>query len=233
VLLLLTFNLFPLLQTLKLGETISLFGAVLALLGSPIIGFLVSQLWWWWFQGTLELWKWRPIKALIKKYSLTDSREADGKKKVLVIYDYILHSGVHSDVGKKGISNYTHARWDMYILLSCTKLSLELGIAVGALGRLMSEYFVFHVMFWQNAVSYFQTFWKGAEFWVLAFILVGTLILIVSIRHGQDWIRFEYDGIHEIIIAESEVKPEDFKRLMDILNQDDPKIEYKIPKVTE
>jgi hypothetical protein len=213
ILLIVAINFVPLNKMLKLTELTSVFGGFLALLSGSVIGFLISQSWWWWFHSKFKQYEWSPIRILIDKYKLTKESKPKDKKNVLIVYDYVLFSGVHSDQKKKGISTYLFRRWDMYILLSCTKLSLILGVAAGVLFRILSEYFLFQMSFLKELEQNFLFFLHQIEFWFLAIILVAAIILVIFVWHGQAWIRFEYERMHDDVIKESDIKQEKLKEI--------------------
>jgi hypothetical protein len=190
----------------------SVFGGFLAfatVLGGGAIGFLASQLWWWWFHRKFSLYEWTPIEALIKKYELTRSKRPEDKKKILLVFDYVLHTELHSEEKKKALSGYAFRRWDMYVLLSLTKMSLILGVAIGAFFRFIGEYFYFHTSFTENLIADFGR----VEFWILAFLLASTFLLVFFVRHGRAWVLDEYKAIHELIIRESSIKKERLKEI--------------------
>jgi hypothetical protein len=209
LLLLLAYNLAPVIRMLERQQaTSSLFAAAVALIGSPAFGFLVSQLWWCYFQGRVKTWSWEPVQFLIRKYNLLPNRKRDkeAKRRDLMVYDYVLHSELHSGKGgKKGLSIYAHARWDNYILLSTTKFSLALGAFVGFMVRVISWYFILGDSFWNAPNTHTLTLLYGKEPWIWLTVTIVTIILWVSIWIGRKQIKYEYDEIHKTIIQESEI----------------------------
>jgi hypothetical protein len=213
IILVVAINFYPLFVDIKLSDMSSIFAGIVALLGGPTLGFLVSQVWWWWFHWQIPLYKWRPIQELIKKYKLTKQETSQDKKKVLIVYDYLLHAFIHSSEEKKGLSTYAFRRWDMLVLLSTTRLSLMLGVAVGALFRILSEIFLFN---WNIASEFEQNlffFICKSEFWVLAIIIVGAILLIGFVWHGIKWVLNEYEGMHEAIIKETDATQEEIEKI--------------------
>ena len=92
----LAYNIFPLYDFLKASQvSVSLFGAILAVLGSPAVGFLVSQIWWKWRQFDEQPWKIGGAKLLADKLSLP-SDEKNLRNKAVIVYDYVLHSELHT-----------------------------------------------------------------------------------------------------------------------------------------
>lgn len=200
----------PLIRILERQQAASsLFGAVVALLSSPTFGFLISQLWWILFQRTVGLWSWKPVQALIKKYKLPDSKEVGDKKNALMVYDYVLHSELHSSENKtEGLSNYAFRRWDNYVLLSVAELSLVLGAVVGILSRVLGEFLVFSNSFWQEPNGHSLTLLGWNEYWILVLVLIATEILVTSIHVGRNWVKNEYEEMHKMVVKSSKITRE-------------------------
>jgi hypothetical protein len=203
----LIFNFAPLIRILERQQaTSSLFGGVVALLSSPTIGFLVSQLWWHFFHRKMGFWSWKPVQVLIKKYKLPAGQEVEAKKNVLMIYDYVLHSELHSSENKtNGLSGYVLRRYDNYVLLSVAELSLALGAVVGILSRVLCEFFVFKNSFWQEPNAHSLTLLGWTEYWILVTVLITVLILMYFIEQGQNWVKHEYEEIHEMVVRSSKI----------------------------
>jgi hypothetical protein len=208
ILLLVAINFFPISEFLSrhadLRELASISGGILALLSGSTVGFLVSQPWWWWFHKDGGLYSWCCVIFMRDKFNLTNNPHQ--RKEVLQVFDYILHTGIHSDRKTKGLSLYAFRRWDMYVLLSCTTLSLILGFTFGFLLRVLSEYYFFQMSFFNSLGRLdFQAIFESGESWLLIFILASVILLVYFIRKERRWTRDEYEKIHQTIIETSGV----------------------------
>jgi hypothetical protein len=101
----------------------------------------------------------------------------------------------------------------MYVLLSCTRLSLVLGIAMGALFRIVNEYYLFKMSFLEHLKQDYMFFLNTPEFWVLTDALIIALLVLFFVSRGRTWILSEYEGIHEIAIKKSEITLEQLKMI--------------------
>jgi len=193
-------NAVPLFKLLNQQTDTSLLGAVLALLGSPALGFLVTQPWWIWFRN-VELWKIIPKEKLSKKYGL---KIEDGIKKaeILLIYDYILHSELHTESGMRGLSDYATRRYDNYVLLSSSIFALWIGGIIGILGR-------FIALCTFPSVSFLQ--YDNAEIVIWVSILITVLILSFFILEGLRELGYEYTNILSAIIKNSKITRENLE----------------------
>lgn len=205
ILVVLGLNFIPVYQIMKLTEMASVSGGILALLSGSTIGFLINQSWWWWFERG-KIYEFQPIKNLATNYGLEWKNELEHKRKLRFVYDYVLFSGLHSKEEYKGLSQYAFRRWDMYILLSCTKVSLILGMICGLLFRVFVEIFFLGMRAFSSLVYDFWFFLNVKEFWIITFILTSCFLLIYFIWQGQESIKFQYQSLHKIVITESVVK---------------------------
>jgi len=199
----LAYNIFPLYDFLRESQvSVSLFGAVLAILGSPTIGFLVSQFFWKWREEALIPWKMGGAKVLADnieaiglkfKFSLKTKDNKDDKeniRKALILYDYVLHSKLHSDTKKTGLSGYAFRRYDNYVLIKCTMLCLGLGTLLGITGRLAG---------W----AMYPIFYLGNHELVwLIIVSIVIVILLFMMRDGAQHVCQEHKDLHEAIIRE-------------------------------
>lgn len=211
ILLVIGFNIGPLFSMLvSAKETASIFSGFLALFSGSAIGFLVSQLWWRWFHWRLGLYKWKPVTSLIKKYKLTDDPE--DKRKVLFVYDFVLHSNLHSKPELKGVSNYCARRWDMYILLSCVSTSLILGTVIGMASRIVYEWFIGKTLL-SELQKNFWFFLNVGEFWILAFALITAIVMLLLVAKERKWNKREYEDMHDIFIDKFAIAPEELRKI--------------------
>jgi len=185
----------------------ALLGVAGVLIGSPTIGFLISQIWYWHFQSKIKLYDWKPVSKLKKAYSLSEKL---GKREVLIIYDYVLHKGVHSGGHLKGLSSYLFRRYDNYVLLSTTRLSLILGIFFGIMFRVMREIYPLGLKS-EDVGNLLVNFLWGSELFVWILLIVAVSILIFAISKGLDWIKFDYDEMHTAIVLDSAQARENYK----------------------
>lgn len=132
----------------------------------------------------------RRSKSLADEISLK-SDDKENKRNALIVYDYVLHSELHSREEMVGLSKYAFRRYDNYVLLSCTNLSLILGALLGIASRLLA-----HRLF----VSFPAFSCEGREVWWLIIVSVATLILIALINYGKRRVEQEHRVMHEAII---------------------------------
>jgi len=208
LLVVIAYNFAPIFRILENQQVdAALSAGVLALIGGPALGFLISQLWWWYFQGTIAVWKWKPIEELILKYHLSDKTDGVSKRNALMVYDYVLHSELHSvkKGDKDGLSRYAFRRWDNYVLLAIVEFTIGLGAVTGVIARVLSEIFIFGDSFWEYPKLHSLVLLNGKEYWILVVLLIIIIILIFALDEGRMRIRFEYDEIHRIAIKDSKI----------------------------
>ena len=129
-----------------------------------------------------------------------------------MIYDYVLQKEVHSGKDSEGISSYATRRYDNYILLSTTQLSLIVGFITGNIARTASEYYATRFQL-KDIPNLLGNFTKGSEFFVWLCLTITVIILVVAIGKGLKWIKFEYEEIHSAIVLDSKIKIAELKRL--------------------
>lgn len=192
LLLILAYNIFPLYGFLRTSQIpVSLFGAILAVIGSPTLGFLVSQFWWKWFGSSSKAWE---IGGGAKLLSETISLKNDGKenqRNVLTVYNYILHKELQNEKEMGELGKFGGRRYDNYVLLSCANLGLIWGALLGIASRLSA-----HWLF--NSFPAFSL--KGNEFLWLIIVSVAAGILILLIWDGAQRVGKEHKDILEAII---------------------------------
>jgi hypothetical protein len=222
LILVLAYNFAPVTRMLeRVQATSSLFAAGVALISGPTFGFLLSQLWWWYFQRRVELWNWEPVQLLITHYQLTKENPMKGKDKkakrrVLMVYDYVMHAELHSKKEReyKGLSRYAYARYDNYVLLSTTMTSLIFGATLGFAVRVISECFILGgTSFWSRPGIHTLTRLVGKEPWIWGILWIATIVLLISIQQGRKWVKYEYDEIHKAIIRKSKIKRDELKKV--------------------
>ena len=218
LMLIIALNIIPIAAKVQFSHIISIFGAFIALVGGPALGFLISQSWWWYFHWRLTMYDWSPIQELITRFKLTTKKSRSDKRKVLIVYDYVLHNFIHSDSKRKGLSAYLFRRWDMFILLSTTMWSLVLGAIAGIFLRILSEIFIFQASLCQKFEENRLFFLSNAEFWISLILLTLVILWISFIRHGLCWVLYEYNCMHEVAIRGLEAHVE--KELRKVFTQD-------------
>jgi hypothetical protein len=127
ILLVVAINHVPLLRFLEITEAGEVFAALLgflSLFAGSALGFLISQIWYWWFgrkrakkPGVYGIDELEQVdKALIKKLQKLGLRKdaEDNKRAMLAIADYIVYRKEELLLG------YARRRWDMYHVLSST-----------------------------------------------------------------------------------------------------------------
>jgi hypothetical protein len=209
VLLVVWLNLGPI---LKIQEASAIFGGFVALFSGSAIGFLISQVWWRWFHWQEGLFNWKPIMSLRTKYDLKDS-ETEDQKNVLLVFDYIVQSSLHTKPEWNGLSRYCYRRWDTYVLFSCTMSSLILGTVVGMFLRIIYE--VSMSNFLSRLANSFWFFLYVGEFWILVVTLVSVPILWVFLKRERAFIKRDYEGMHSIFIKRFAIKPEELKGIFE------------------
>lgn len=125
ILIVIGINYVPLLRFLEITGLESIFGAFLAffsLFAGSALGFLVSQLYWWWFLSKGALFGVKEFKktlnALVEKYDLIRPPwNKDTQMEVYALFDYVDNS---VEKGKEKLLGLEARRWDMYHLLSIT-----------------------------------------------------------------------------------------------------------------
>lgn len=185
---------FPSLLTLPNSQNFGGFIALaVALIGSPIIGFLISQGWWLIFQGQGTFYDWEACKKMRELYQINE----EDKKKVGILYDYILHSGIHSDEKIKGLSSYAFRRNDNFVLLATTQISLVLSLIFGLVTSLSMFIYPNLSTLELSEIFFFTNFWA---------IIISTIIIVflyLILRSGISWIKTEYNEMHIAIFRES------------------------------
>jgi len=197
LILIIGYNIVPLLRLTSSQQISTIFGAVIGVLSSPTIGFLISQLWWWRFHDSFGIYEMGGVEPLAKKLSLKTEKKED-RMNAFKVYDYVLHWKLHSESELKGLSDYAFRRYDAYVLLSCTKSSLILGIVFGLPIRLAS--LVFYCSHFVNKFSFLRLDAMKMEIGLWVFITIVAAILILVIYQGQKLLWREHKDIHTAII---------------------------------
>jgi hypothetical protein len=193
-------NLIPLLELLKRTGTIGFSGALLAflsLLTGSALGFLVTQVYWWWVNRNCVLLGLGPFKKAIELPSQLFGKEyippEDSKlrrKVANAILDFATYIGDEKGNGK--LLEYIWRRWDVYTLLSSTYYTIIIGLVVGLVCRVYFEASLFSSSF--NANSGCQ------EIAGLALMFVGVGVLLAMIRSSRQRILENLYPMWEAII---------------------------------
>jgi hypothetical protein len=174
-----------------LSQESALIGIVGILLGSPAIGFLVSQMWYWYIQHNYRIYSWAPVTKMVELYQL----EKIEKKKVLVMFDYILHHGLHST--HEGLSSYGFRRYDNYVILSVTRLCIVFGTVFGVLIRILRELYPIKAYDFKVLST---NFINSPEFPVCILLTVTIVLLLMFLGKGIQSVKTEYDEMHTAVI---------------------------------
>jgi len=209
------------LLALEVFELESAFGAFLALLtllgGSPI-GFLVSQWWWWSFQRKVKEYDdfEASVQALRKKYGVIKPEEKEGKKKVLTIHDYVIHSEKNDR-----IHEYNARRWDMYHLFSSERVAIRLATLCGFLYRFLyqdTHVYIKDILTREidystdNLVSFLK-----AEGWVqVCLIFLWLAMDFVLLRQGYEYVKFQLCAMTKATINKSSLRREDLEGIFSL-----------------
>ena len=126
-----------------------------------------------------------------KKQCANMTRKIEEERKAMgAVLNYIIFCG-----GQKTMLDYVQRRWDMYHTLSSTYHTLWLGLVVGILFRIYSEFFVFHLSFLELIRN--LDFWKTYETCFLVSIFVCVIGLLVLFRKGIKTLMTEYQPIYK------------------------------------
>lgn len=221
ILIIVGLNYSPLLSILReLGttEVLGVFLSFLSLFAGSAIGFLVAQIWYSYFH-------WRRIycsnifKRLenIAKEKLGFKSEVVGKKRdvtLSAVLDYMLLSRIDEKYWK-----YCQRRWDIFHILSCTLVSLILGVCLGFIVRItffcsLAEDGLRNIVVYKTyrpLLEQFSTLSVEAKIDSLLFIfvLISVIALVLITLYGRRQVFNEYYKILEILIGECS---EDFKK---------------------
>lgn len=214
VLLIMVINYIPLLtffDTTGFDPTFGAFVAFLTLLGGSPIGFLVSQLWWaifivigadyWMAKKSTEL--------LIKTCGLTKRQCLQDKRKVIVVFDYIIHYDQQEN--EKELFKYQVRRWDILHFFYSEIITLLLGLGVGCFLRFW--------LFSGIQVSGLDPYFCELEPKILMLISISTLIAMIFLCIGQDWVRAQYDMMY-VAIFKRKMPKVPKRMLIDIFPKD-------------
>ena len=166
------------------GDSTRFLVGVLTVFSGSTIGFLLSQLWWPIYHlGKLHYFDVWPrfsskncINLLIEKYRLTEDTSIGSVRNVISVFGFIIH---YQGTEKKYETLFTYStrRWDVYHLLSLTKISVILSSIFGYILR-------FYIL--SNSLSY----WEGNIPNILIFMNVLAQILLfigtLIVSHGWD-----------------------------------------------
>ena len=211
ILLVIAINNVPLLKILKESWADSAFGAFLgflSLFAGSAIGFLISQFWYWWLHGhpILEKDEFENIALEILKF-LKSSKEIEEIKNnnlskeeihknieaINTIFEYVIRLEKQDK-----FFELAERRWDMYNVLSCTKLILVIGVIAGSICRVYYHYSVFDGSLSSSLIN--------AEVVALIMILISVgSLLVVFCRAGKRlWSEESPQLMRAIVIKSTE-----------------------------
>jgi hypothetical protein len=231
ILLIIGLNFVPLLKFLEVTKFSDSFGAFLAFLtlfSGSAIGFLISQFWWLWWQhhfGILRVKQYKEsLKAFLEKFEFREkdldlylkSLTAEEKRQFHTAVDYVSHYKA-----EKETLVIAERRWDMYHMLSATKIALFWGLLSGVVFRLYYQ-FVFVANFdW----GYFIPKGFDAVGWtefLASFLIIGFAIaLIIALCFQKGWILTISAALHEARIRESKVSAYHLRKVFPALFAED------------
>jgi len=199
---------------------LGVFLSFLSLFAGSAIGFLVAQFWYSYFH-------WRRIyhslvfkrheTLMEKEFSFNSGIQGKDKDVTLsAILDYVLLSNEDEKYWK-----YCQRRWDIFHTLSCTLVSMMLGMITGLILRiiLMTSFAekglgdLLSCATYQRLLEQFQTLSAESKTDVLlfAFTLVSAVTMILVMIYGRMQVFNEYHKILEILIKKK-ARNYDFKK---------------------
>lgn len=212
ILIILGLNYSPLLSILRESGTTEVFGvflSFLSLFAGSAIGFLVAQIWYSYFH-------WRRIysnvfKRLenIAKEKLGFESKAEGKDKDVMLSAVLDH--ILLETHDEKYWKYCQRRWDVFHTLSCTLVSLILGVCLGLIMRIASfctlaqkrlgDILVYET--YRPLLEQFSTLSLEAKVDALSFVfmLISVIALILITLYGRRQVFNEYYPILRILIG--------------------------------
>ena len=158
----------------------SVFGAFLAFISlftGSALGFLVSQIWYMWYNhkgGVFGIPQMQKVKEELKEtlgIKFDESNSKSTNEETDVILDYILN-----DDDNLSRWRYIQRRIDMYHTLSCTAISLFLGLALGFCLRIYYEGVVFQWIGFKQLCTDLAAFgWGELVGQVFVFVVLSLL----------------------------------------------------------
>lgn len=220
MLIVIAFNHIPLLNFLGTTEVGQVFGAIvglLSLLAGSALGFLISQIWFWWFlrkrsqgpgvYGIKEL-KQADKTFMEKLRKLGLLKEVESNKEVLLaISDYIFHRESEVFLG------IIYRRWDFYHVLSSTLITLPIGLAVAIGCRIYAEIFLFKATFGLPSFEVLLQRITGGEAVALMIIFVFVCFFVLLFHKIRRRFIVEYSPMVEAVILKTEVKKRELQKV--------------------
>jgi hypothetical protein len=183
-------------------EIPDLFLAVLTLFGGSALGFLVSQIWWLYFEKFGRSKFYSTFHHILKrKYNIAINEVL----KVMAVFDHV----VHHEEGKE-LSVLSSRRWDLYHLLSATMTTLLIGSLLGIICR--AYYQVTHFGFQFSLEGAFES----GEFLVLGIVFVSVTLLLIFLDELRGFARDEYEKFAQIRILKSPIKREKLGQVLTV-----------------
>lgn len=207
-------------------EAFGAFLSFLALFAGSAIGFLVAQIWFSYFHWRRIYYShvFKHLESLLKENLNFEPKTAGKGKDVTLsaVLDYIL-------LYKRGEKywKYCQRRWDIFHTLSCTSLSLKLGIFTGLLLRIilmcsftskgLGELLNYEI--YRPFIEQFPSLSAQVKIDTLMvlFTLISVIVLIFILHYGKRQVFNEYFEIMKILIRKS--SPEFQKSLNDVFPQ--------------
>jgi len=203
ILIFIAINHVPLMEILQKPGFSDFFGAFLAffyLLSGGAIGFLISQGWWWYWQGPAGIldepdYK-QAVVAFERKYYLVKPKIDIEKRVFVAAMDYAVHAKI--DESTKTLLKVAERRWDMFHTLASTKFALGSGLVIALLTR-----GVYHLILWKFTIPCPKA--SIIELLALTFISISAIALLYFLKNGKEWSRQSSASLHEALIRSSKI----------------------------
>jgi hypothetical protein len=206
ILIIVGMNFLPIFFFLRRMGTPEAFGVILSFLSlfaGSAIGFLVSQVYYWYYH-----WKRIYAKVLVRQEGLMKEKlgwkvDAPKGREKDVMMSAVLDYRVLWEKDDR-YWGYFQRRWDIYHTLSSTLVSFVLGLLVGSVTRVIVEcIFAMKESIWKP--WQFQTLTTEAKIDVLlmAFTVISAVALALFIWRGKRQVFNEYDKVLDLLIRSS------------------------------
>jgi len=149
ILVIILLNIVPLFEISKSNNINSLFGAVLAfvsLFTGSAIGFLISQIWFWYFGsigGIFSIKGSEPVKRMLIS-KLQPIKHEIARRDLSVILDFSISQERNVSSTRQSINENMINRIDLFHTMSSTVFSILMGLIIGIGLRLYFEVFIFN-----------------------------------------------------------------------------------------
>lgn len=199
---------YDILKALGTTEILAIILSFLSLFTGSAIGFLFTQIWFWRYHSKRI---YAPIlkhleKPMIENLGWRPGEYTEDKEVAMsAILDYIL-----CDEKENKFWQYGQRRWDIYHILSCTKVSLLIGYCVGYIFRI-----IWLILFRNDLINSPIFIVKNDLILIiLTSIFVSIFYLVISNERGQ--IFNEYYKMLEILLTKKRSDICLIKRLIDV-----------------